>query len=94
MPPVDPEPNDEEKQEEVPGDDQSTPFSPPDDIIDPAPADHPQEDTGLQPEEIYDAGISAASGVSDPAGPTPQSPPQDAETEGYDIEPTEDDVIL
>jgi hypothetical protein len=96
MPPVTPKPNDEEKQEELAGDNQSTPFSPPDDISDPAPTDHPQDDTGLQVEEIYDAGVSAASGVTDPAmvgsNPPNDQSTQEADREGYDTDPNEDEV--
>jgi hypothetical protein len=77
MPPV--EPNDEEKQEQLPEDGQ-TPFRPADpprddtqppdatgqqaaSTIDPT---HPVTDTNVQPEETYDEGVSGAAEAAEP----------------------------
>jgi hypothetical protein len=76
MPPD--EPNDEEKLEELPEDNQ-TPFQPAapprddsmavDDDDQPTTdidSTHPATDTGIQPEESYEAGLGEASGASEP----------------------------
>jgi hypothetical protein len=70
------EPNDEEKQEQLPND-YSTPFSPPSGIQDTTDDTHPDADTDLDEQERYDAGISAASGADDPGsrGVLGYSPP-------------------
>lgn len=77
MPPV--EPNDEERQEQLPEDGQ-TPFQPADSTPDPVastpdplvgptdssvPVDHPATDTNVDPQQSYDEGTAAAAGVSD-----------------------------
>lgn len=60
------EPNDEERQEELPQDGQ-TPFRPADDSPDGAASDdtHPDTDTDVDQQELYDAGQSAASSGAD-----------------------------
>lgn len=71
MPPD--EPNPEEQQEEERRDYQ-TPFSPPSDVPGTTTEDgsqttyptHPQTDSNVQLEEIYDAGPYAASGIPEP----------------------------
>jgi hypothetical protein len=74
MPPT--EPNEEEKLQELPQDNQ-TPFSPavpprdaaPADAAQPAPSldpTHPSTDTNIQPEEVYEAGMPAAAEASEP----------------------------
>ena len=59
------EPNDEEKQEQLPND-FSTPFSPPSGIQDSTDDTHPQADTNVDSQQRYDEGISGATEVSDP----------------------------
>jgi hypothetical protein len=59
------EPNDEEKQEQLPND-FSTPFSPPSGVQDATDDTHPEADTNVDSMERYDEGISGASEVSDP----------------------------
>jgi hypothetical protein len=59
------EPNDEEKQEQLPND-FSTPFSPPSGIQDSSDDTHPEADTNVDSQERYDEGISGATGVDDP----------------------------
>ena len=70
MPPD--EPNDEERLEELP-EDNGTPFGLPDDlnsepddepksVID---STHPATDTGVQPEEVYEEGISGAAEINE-----------------------------
>jgi hypothetical protein len=71
------EPTDEERQEELPEDNQ-TPFQPADPPTDPAlPTDdvaqgsdlddtHPATDTNVDPHELYDAGRSAAANAEEP----------------------------
>lgn len=71
------EPNDEERQEELPGDGQ-TPFSIPKDrrvkigddqasltrpLLD---TTHPSTDTGIEREELYDEGVSGAAEAGEP----------------------------
>jgi hypothetical protein len=74
MPPV--EPNDEERQEELPQDNQ-TPFNPaepprsdaPADASQPAPSldpTHPATDSNIQPEEVYEEGVPGAAEASEP----------------------------
>jgi len=76
MPPD--EPNDEERLEQLPEDGQ-TPFSSADPARDPdADADddrqieeilddtHPDTDTDIQPEDVYEEGVEGATGVSEP----------------------------
>jgi hypothetical protein len=69
MPPD--EPNDEERQEELP-EDYQTPFRPADpsstdDTITSKPDDtHPITDTGLDSQELYDEGIAEGAGVEEP----------------------------
>jgi len=59
------EPNNEEKEEQLPQD-YSTPFSPPSGVQDTTDDTQPSADSGLDVQEHYDAGISAASGAQDP----------------------------
>lgn len=59
------EPNDEEKQEQLPND-FSTPFSPPSGVQDNTDDTHPQADTNIDSQERYDEGISGASETNDP----------------------------
>lgn len=77
MPPD--EPNNEERQEELP-EDNSTPFQPAaasrDDAAEPdsdrqleenhVPDTHPQTDSNIQPEELYDEGVAGAAEISEP----------------------------
>lgn len=79
MQPID-EPNDEERQEKLPGD-YSTPFSPPGGINDTTDDTHPDSDTDVDVQEHYDAGITAASGADDPGnrGILGYSPPDNDE---------------
>lgn len=74
------EPNDEEKQEELPQD-YSTPFSPPSGVVDNSDDTHPQADTNVDSMERYDEGISGADGVSDPGnrGILGYTPPRTAQ---------------
>ncbi len=46
-------------------------FSPPSDVLVDLPPDHPVTDTNVQPEEIYDEGISGAAEASDPSANHP-----------------------
>lgn len=77
MPPD--EPSDEERQEQLP-EDYDTPFRPAtdgrDDAAEPdserqyeenrVPDTHPETDTNIQPEELYDEGIAGAAEISEP----------------------------
>ena len=70
MPPD--EPNEEEKEERLPQDG-PTPFRPapstksnPQDDIPPLDDTHPTTDTNIQPEELYDEGVSGAAEAEDP----------------------------
>jgi hypothetical protein len=58
------EPNDEEKQEQLPND-FGTPFSPPSGIKDNTDDTHPEADTNVDSMERYDEGISGAMEVDD-----------------------------
>lgn len=52
--------------------DGAPPFAPPTDIPgDDLPPDHPVTDTNVQPEEVYDEGISGAAEASDPSSNHP-----------------------
>ena len=66
MPPD--EPTEEERQEELPEDNQ-TPFQPadPTDSNDHLDDTHPQTDTNIQKEELYDEGVAGAAEVSEPS---------------------------
>lgn len=76
------EPNDEEKQEQLPND-FSTPFSPPSGVQDNTDDTHPATDTNIDPQEQYDEGISGASEVNDPGsrGILGYTPPSDNDDE-------------
>jgi hypothetical protein len=89
------EPNDEEREEELPGDN-STPFRPADDNTGASSNDisttgaqpplddtHPATDTDIAPEEVYDSGISKAAEATDPhaTGPKPQAFPLEPQDE-------------
>jgi hypothetical protein len=95
MPPITPEPNDEERQEKL-EDDFDPPFSPPDDVSQGLSDDNQVTDTNLDSQEFYDEGLSGAAEVTDPlsrgASVTANKKRQDPEAEGYDIEPTEDEI--
>ena len=92
MLPLGPEPNDEEKLEEVEGDDGSTPFSLPDDISGAASqSTHPQTDAMHDDaQQLYDEGIPASAGL--PENPTETNATKAETNEGFDVEPTENDV--
>ena len=83
MPPD--EPTEEERAEELP-EDNGTPFQPADDAT-PIDDTHPVTDSNIQPEELYDEGVSGAAEGSEPnAGDTvvdfnPPSPNADAEAD-------------
>jgi hypothetical protein len=102
MPPD--EPTDEERQEELPEDNQ-TPFQPASPPADPAvPADddaqgsdlddtHPATDTGIQQEELYDEGVSGAAEAEEPnQGAGTYTPGSDAADDEDDENPN--DVAL
>ena len=65
MPPD--EPTEEERAEELP-EDNGTPFQPADDTSDEFDDTHPVTDSGgdIQPEELYDEGVSGAVEASEP----------------------------
>jgi hypothetical protein len=83
MPPLDPEPNDEEKEEQL-DEDYDPPFSLPSDSHPFQAADPQSLDPNLEDQqELYDEGIG---------GIEPESTPVDPEEEGFDIEPNADEV--
>ncbi len=60
------EPVDEERQEEL-IEDNETPFQAADDVKDRSLDDtHPATDAEVQPEELYEAGLSEATGIEEP----------------------------
>lgn len=61
---LDQQANDEENQQKLANDD-SRPFSPPDDAQDNIPPDDPALDTGIDSHQWYDEGREGAAGTSD-----------------------------
>jgi hypothetical protein len=103
MPPV--EPNDEERQEELPQDNQ-TPFNPAtptaDDSGQPAKLDptHPVTDSNIQPEEVYEEGVPGAAEASEPnagndvTAASPTAPSDDNPDDNEDPNPEIEDTAL
>jgi len=78
-------PNDEERLEELP-EDNETPFAPADPTLDDTAEEpvgerlddtHPSTDTNIQQEELYEEGVAGAAEVSEPD--TPRSPNEDVD---------------
>jgi len=79
------EPNEEERLEELPEDNQ-TPFSPADPVLDDTAAEpvaeklddtHPSTDANIEREDVYENGLPDAAGVNEPN--MPQTPDQDVD---------------
>jgi len=86
MPPVSPLANDEENQQKLPQDD-NTPFSAPDDVSQTADDTSPQAETDIDSTELYQDGLDAAAGYSDPLKTDPNpivDKARSEDEEGYD----------
>ena len=82
MPPD--EPNDEERLEELPGD-QGTPFQPADDQDDQGQTDDTHPSTDVDQQELYDEGV---------AGAEAEEPNQDNAVTGYEPDESKEDKQL
>jgi hypothetical protein len=86
MPPLSPLPNDEENQQKLAQDD-NTPFSAPDDVAQTADDTSPQAETNIDSTELYQDGLDAAAGYTDPLKKQPNPAVDKARSEdeeGYD----------
>jgi hypothetical protein len=86
MPPIDPEPNDEEKLEKI-DQDFEPPMSLPSDVAGAgSQSTHPQTDDINDIQEAYDAGIPAEAGLPEERENTKEASSE--ESEGFDVEPS------